>query len=162
MRQQARRESLLWASKPRKRGSVCFLSLRACFISLLIKWHLILDMLFKIHVELVCSGPDSVYIVRGMHWYKSQAQIWQLLFIIFAVRLSTHRFFLCTMRVFFTLNILIMISWIHFVFFCRDDGQSKCFFYSVRKERLLFLKQFFSCWILYFFCCCWCGCKLPA
>lgn len=124
--------------KPRKRGSVCFLSLRACFISLLIKWHLTLDMLFKIHVELVCSGPDSVYIVRGMHWYKSQAQIWQLLFIIFAVRLSTLRFFLCTMRVFFTLNILIMISWIHFVFFCRDDGQNKCFFIGWEKKDYFF------------------------
>ncbi len=50
---------------------VCFLSLRACFISLLIKWHPTLDkqvLCCLIHVELVCSGPDSVYIVRGMHW----------------------------------------------------------------------------------------------
>lgn len=106
-------------------------------------------MLFKIHVELVCSGPDSVYIVRGMHWYQSQAQIWQHSFIILPwdwALVFSESFFVHNE----TLNILIMISWIHFVFFCRDDELRKCFFIGWERKDYFFKAIFHVAYCIFF------------
>lgn len=93
-------------------------------------------MLFKIHVELVCSGPDSVYIVRGMHWYQSQAQIWQHSFIIlpwdWALVFSESfcaqwNFKYPNYDLLDTFRVLLQRWW-----------TEKMFFYRMRKERLLF------------------------